>query len=118
MSSAASLTNRDDVADADPEILAPLSRLQSLWLINLKKITEAGLPDFSRFAELSSLHLEGTSVTGACLAPFRGVKRLKFLNLSGTPIDDAGLSNLAGNEIAELYLHGTKVGDASASLLR
>ncbi|MCC7419390.1 MAG: protein kinase [Planctomycetaceae bacterium] len=112
------LAHRDDVTDADFARFAPLARLQGLWLINLKKTTEKGLPDFSKFSELTSLNLEGLPVTGACLAPFRGVKRLTYLNLSGTQLNDSAAAQLAGNEIAELYLSGAPIGDASAPMLR
>lgn len=112
------LAHRDDVTDSDLVRLAPLSRLQSLALIHLKKTTEKGLPDLSKFAELSNLNFEGTPVTGACLAPFQGKKRLTYINLSGTPFGDPGAARLAGNEIAELYLNDTQVGDASVALLR
>lgn len=112
------LANRDDVTDADFARLTPLSRLQGLSLTGLKQVTEKGLPDFSKFSELSSLILEGMPVNGACLAPFRGVKRLTYLNISGTQINDAGVANLMGNEIAELHLNGTPISDASAAPLR
>jgi WD40 repeat protein/serine/threonine protein kinase len=113
------LANRDDVTDSDLGRFVPLARLQALSLVNLKKLTDKGMPDFSKkFHELTNLNLEGTPMTGTCLAPFRGVKRLTYLNLSGTRLSDAAVDNLKGNEIGELYLNGTPLTDASVAILR
>lgn len=59
-------------------------------------VTTPGDDDLSAFAELNELKLEGASVTDRWLHNFKvdHVKHLRFLDLSGTTITDAGWGNL------------------------
>ncbi len=112
------LTNRDAVSDASIRLLRPLSHLRNLSLVNLRGITDAGLPDFATMPRLTELNLEGLAVTGGCLAPFRDAPRLTYLNLLNTKLTDESVQLLRGSNVNYLFLGNTPIGDASAELLR
>jgi hypothetical protein len=60
------------VTDADLAVLKEFSRLEIVWLVVCEKVTDAGLE-----------HL-------------RGAKDLRWLDVTGTNVGDAGFAHLAG----------------------
>jgi hypothetical protein len=107
------LESAPNVGDVDWK---PLSRLTALTLHN-SQATGAGLKDLANLRRLS-LHFS-KKVTDESLSNLSGMKKLAFLNLSGTSITDAGLRNLAGlEELAELHLESTAVTGAGLKELK
>jgi hypothetical protein len=52
------------------------------------------------------------------MAYLEGLAGLRFLDLSGTTVGDAGLAHLRGlSGLTDLFLEGTKVGDAGLARL-
>ncbi|MSO21929.1 MAG: hypothetical protein EXQ58_01465 [Acidobacteria bacterium] len=90
----------------DLERLAELTPLKPLYLPSPIFNPNAGNhPDHN--PHMRQLHLALTEVSGKSLDPFR---RLRFLDLSVTPVDDAGIKNLYGRVgLSKLYLHDTQV---------
>jgi hypothetical protein len=75
-----------------------------------KVITDTGLENFKRLAELEYLDLIGQKITDAGLARLKDLNKLKDLYLSGDGITDAGLQHLQGlMNLNTLYLLQTRV---------
>jgi internalin A len=95
-----------------------LPRLVTLNAPNVKEITDAGAAHLAGLADLESVSLSGSKVTGGALANFRGKTTLKFLFIDHLPITDADLVHLEGlTNLEILDLTATKVGDAGLAHL-
>jgi mono/diheme cytochrome c family protein len=71
-------------------------------------VTDASFETLGRFANLRSLHLEGTAVTGNGLAKLSGLSQLAYLNLSDTKVTSAALDALkAMPSLRHVYLFNT-----------
>ena len=78
-----------------------------------KKVKSLTKQTLSMFCGLKYLDLHGTQVTDAGLVHLRKLKRLKTLDLSFTKITDAGLVHLKWNmNLNALDLNNTKITDA------
>ena len=93
--------------------LAKLTDLEVLQLsdhfITTIKLRDTGLEQIASLTNLRELRLPLTEVKGKALGPFR---KLRFLDLSFAPVDDAGIKNVEGMaELSKLYLRDTQVSD-------
>ena len=93
--------------------LAKLTDLEILQLsdhfITTIKLRDSGLEQIASLTNLRELRLALTEVKGKSLGPFR---KLRFLDLSFAPVDDAGIKNVEGMaELSKLYLRDTQVSD-------
>jgi len=80
------------------------------------RITDAGVAHLGGMLRLEELSLAGAAV--ASLRPLAGLTRLRSLDLTATPIDDAGLAPVAGfPDLGRLTLARTRVGDAGLAHL-
>ena len=67
----------------------------------------------------TTLHLNHTGVSGACLVHLKGMPRLRELQLRYTRINDQGLAHLeALTSLEEIDLTGTGVSPAAVAALR
>ena len=106
------------VADAQLELLKPVTE-QTFWL-NLAGtgVTDAGLSQIAGLKNLQRLHLEKTAVTDAGLAHLKGLAELRYLNLYGTKVTDKGLESLKGlKKLQNLYVWQTGVTEEGAKAL-
>ncbi|MGO9471340.1 MAG: leucine-rich repeat domain-containing protein [Isosphaeraceae bacterium] len=98
------------VSDAELAHLAGLTNLKHLRLFG-KQLTNAGLAHLGAMSQMENLCLRQTSIT--TLEPIRAMTKLKFLDVVGSPIDDAGLKPVAGfTKLEGLWLGSTRVTDA------
>ena len=69
-------------------------------------------------ANISTLSLYKTGITGKALEHIGAIKDLKTLSITNSPIDDASLKHLSGlQSLTSLRLQSTKVtGDGMATL--
>jgi YHS domain-containing protein len=106
------------VADAQLELLKPVTE-QTFWL-NLAGtgVTDAGLAQIAGLKNLQRLHLEKTAITDAGLAHLKGLAELRYLNLYGTKVTDKGLESLRGlKKLRNLYVWQTAVTEEGAKAL-
>ena len=105
--------------DADMKLLRGLEPTL-VWLnLGRSQITDAGVRELERFAELRRVHLNGTDVGDAAMASLAKLERLRFLNLYGTNVTDAGATRLAGlNDLRKVFLWQTEVTEEAAARLR
>ncbi len=98
------------VSDAEVAHLAGLTNLRHLRLSG-KQLTNAGLAHLGAMPQMENLSLRNTSIT--TLEPIRAMTQLRFLDVVGSPIDDAGLKPVAGfTKLWCLWLGSTRVTDA------
>lgn len=81
--------------DAGMQYLAPLRNLEGLHLDLCPKITDAALPQISRFEQLKTLSFNQTAVTDAGMRSLLPLRNLEALYLQGTTVGDAGLAYVA-----------------------
>lgn len=98
------------VTDDELAVFDALPDLTTLELSNNPGITDAGLKHLAAMAELRTLYLYNTSVAGP------GIKllprRLEYLELSYTPLEDEGLAHLRGmRRLKYLRLNNTAISD-------
>jgi hypothetical protein len=98
------------ISDEQLAHLAGLTKLKRLR-ISGKFLTNAGLAHLGAMQQMENLTLRHTSIT--TLEPIRAMTQLKYLDVGGSPIDDAGLKPVAGfTELQLLWLGSTRVTDA------
>ncbi len=98
------------VSDAELAHLAGLTNLKHLRLSG-KQLTNLGLAHLGAMRQMDYLSLRQTSVT--TLEPIQAMTKLRFLDVVGSPIDDAGLKPVAGfTKLECLWLGSTRVTDA------
>jgi len=104
--------------DALLPLLAPCVNLERLWLVQLRRITDAGmahLPQLPRLRELSLLY---SAVTDTGLPFLTRLPALERLVLIHTPVSDAGMASVAQLPCLRILAAGqTGVGDAGADHL-
>ncbi len=108
----------DKVADAQLELLKPVTE-QVAWL-NLAgtKVTDGGLAQIAGLKNLKRLHLEKTGVGDDGLVHLKGLGELQYLNLYATKVGDKGLAHLKGlKKLEKVFLWQTTVTDAGAAEL-
>jgi hypothetical protein len=107
-----------DVSDAAMEVISGLTSLQ---LLDLRRtgVTNAGVQRIRHLTALEELNLTGCQeVTGDGLASLRELRRLEWLSLDATAVDDAGLQHLVELPLKTLSLNWTAVGDGALNWLR
>lgn len=100
--------------------LSPIRHLAELRLLSLGRcpIDDSGLASVTSFKSLETLYLYRTRVTGAGISRLQGLPKLVALQLSGAPITDAVLTDIATLSIHSLFLSDTQVTDAGLVTLR
>ena len=97
------------IADTDLERLAPLTRLEELYLEGTP-ITDAGLIYVKGFQDLDTLSLNKTHVTDRGLKQLDGLDQLVWLGLSFTRVTATGLQGLQRlPRLQQLYLEGNQI---------
>jgi Leucine-rich repeat (LRR) protein len=102
----------------------PRECFQDVTLINLGELIHAKTSD-QQLAQIDGLRkveyldLSGSEATDAGLAHLRAYKTLKHLYLQNTDITDNGLAQIGGlSELRDLSLDGTQVSDAGLAHLK
>lgn len=103
----------------DLKYLSPVSTLEvltfSYHFLDSIRFRDAGLEEIKGLTGLRELVLRQTAVRGAALAPFTN---LRFLDLTLSPLNDAGAANLAGmTKLQRLRIGDTEVTDAGLAVL-
>ncbi len=98
------------VGDTDAKMLRGLDQVAGLTFSG-KQVTDASLVELSQMRQLTFLSLIFTKVNGSGLVHLRDLP-LDSLHLPYTPVDNAGLSDIAQlSELVWLNLGFTKIGD-------
>lgn len=88
-----------------------LAAIAKLWNLTLTfcPVGDEGIKAFEGHAQLKSMSLDSTKLTGAAGASFARMPALEDLNLTSTALDDAGLAALAGSPtLKALNIGGAK----------
>jgi YHS domain-containing protein len=93
---------------------------QLFWLnLARTKVTNAGLVEVAKCAQVTRLHLENTSVSDEGLAHLAKLANLEYLNLYGTKVSDKGIAHLKKlKKLKKIFLWQTEVTKAGAADLR
>lgn len=84
-----------------------------------RKMTDEGVKQLSRFANLQALRLDHSDVTDTAFKHLAGLKELHTINLSETKITDAGIEHLAGlTNLHSLELNKTKITDQAMTTVK
>ena len=93
--------------------------LRTISLRDCADLTDEELSRMAGLAQLESLDLSGTPIGDAGVEHLAGCRGLRELNLSNTKIDDAAMARLASLvSLRSLQLAGTAVTDAGVGQLR
>jgi len=88
------MVNVPSFGDRDAPLLQKIAP-QVMWLVLADtKITDAGLESLKSCSNTTKLNLKNTAITNASISLIGQFKKLEYLNIVGTIIDDAGLLNL------------------------
>ena len=103
------------VKDADLAYLAGLTKLKEIELTG-NQITDAGLVHLGGLTHLERLELKNTKVTD--LTPIRGLTRLNWLNVQGSPLNDKAIEPIAAfRDLQDLNLGQTDITDKALSFI-
>ena len=110
------LVNLELIEIHSPKIIsAGLDAFHDMNQIRNLAMSGCGITDIApigHLTKLTSLNLSGNPIDDAGLAPIREFKEMENLHLIDTWITDAGLIHLSGlNKVRTLFLDGTKVTD-------
>ena len=101
---------RCDLTDDMCRRLAPLGRLTELSISDNRRLSNAGLAAVCRLEALTRLHATGMDFWDARSAGLvSGLKRLQFLSVAVSNIDDEMLGHLHIPTLRELHLQKTRV---------
>jgi Leucine-rich repeat (LRR) protein len=88
------MVNVPSFGDKEAPLLQQIAP-QVMWLVLADtKITDTGLEPLKSCANITRLNLKNTAITNASISSIGQFKKLEYLNIVGTKIDDAGLLNL------------------------
>jgi hypothetical protein len=88
------MVNAPSFGDKEAPLLQKIAP-QVMWLVLADtKITDAGFESFKSCANTTRLNLKNTAITNASIALIGQFKKLEYMNIVGTNIDDAGLLGL------------------------
>ena len=88
------MVNVPSFGDKDAPLLQQIAP-QVMWLVLADtKITDAGMEPLKSCSSITRLNLKNTAITNASISLIGQFKKLEYLNIVGTKIDDAGLLNL------------------------
>jgi RND family efflux transporter MFP subunit len=107
-----------NIHDAALKPIGGMTNLQSL-LITSERITDAGLENFARLTELTTLQLSGARyLHGSGFKQLSGLKKLKRLNVANSGLDDGGLAEIAAlASLEQLDVSGTWISDSGLAQL-
>ena len=85
------MVNAASFGDKDAPLLQKIAP-QVMWLVMADtKITDAGLEPLKSCTNITRMNLKNTAITNASISLIAQFKKLEYLNIVGTKIDDAGL---------------------------
>ena len=85
------MVNAASFGDKDAPLLQKIAP-QVMWLVMADtKITDAGLEPLKSCTNITRMNLKNTAITNASISLIGQFKKLEYLNIVGTKIDDAGL---------------------------
>ncbi|MEM9141721.1 MAG: c-type cytochrome domain-containing protein [Bacteroidota bacterium] len=87
-----SCINKPNFADADFEILRPISQQIAVLDLGGTQITDAVLDKLAALPNLTVLKLDNTDITGATIAKLTALEHLRDLNLTYTPFQEKYVS--------------------------
>jgi hypothetical protein len=88
------MVNAPSFGDMDAPLLQQIAP-QVMWLVLADtKITDTGLESLKSCSSITKLNLKNTAITNASISLIGQFKKLEYLNIVGTKIDDAGLLGL------------------------
>ncbi len=94
------------------ELKSPVMAMEEVNLAGRWRVNDAGLAAFKGVKKIRELNLGSTNVNDPGLSYFKDCKELTHLNLAHTWVGDEGMSHLAGcNNLTYLHLQHTNVGD-------
>jgi hypothetical protein len=106
------------ITDDDLRYLRSMPELRHAYIVGQKRVTGDGLKHLAGLKKLKAIDLDGTPVLGKHLAHLSPMGQLWKLGLWRTSVDDAGMAHLKGlNELEHLYLDETRVGDKGLAAL-
>jgi uncharacterized membrane protein/YHS domain-containing protein len=93
---------------------------QVAWLDASRTALSTGsLVHLTRFANLTKLRLNGTTVGDGDLQPLVMLRKLEYLNLTSTPVSDAAVDRLAGlKSLKRLYVWDSAITTQGVARLR
>jgi hypothetical protein len=90
--------------------LKPLAGLKGLRTLRLSgNITDAGVVYLAQLGNLDELWLQDTKVSDAGVAHLRGLKKLKYFSVWGSPVSNAALEDL-WKYLPQLVIRASKGG--------
>lgn len=102
--------------------IAQLRRLKKVTHFNCNHcayITDGAVAYFKHWTDLEYLNVRGSEVTSRVLEHLRAMKRLKYLDIGFSRVNDDGFDALAGLEsLEELHIGGDKMSGLALPLLR
>jgi uncharacterized membrane protein/mono/diheme cytochrome c family protein len=88
------MVNAPSFGDKEAPLLQKIAP-QVMWLVLADtKITDAGLTPLESCSNTTRLNLKNTAITNASISSIGQFKKLEYLNIVGTKLDDAGLLDL------------------------
>lgn len=97
-------------------------KIVEINLSGARNLTDEDLIHLSGYRFLTDLSLEGTAITGSGFTHFAKLRKLEWLNLWQTDIDDKALARLAGlkhlKHLKHLPIGSTRITDAGLEHLR
>jgi hypothetical protein len=110
-----------EIAEVSDRGLAPLANLKNLRFLGVgwtKTVTDGALESLASIQSLEHLLVNGCKgITGSDAGKLTALPKLKVLEMAGTGVTDATLSNLAPLKIEELNLSQTTVTPAGLKKL-
>ena len=108
-----------DVSDKGLVHLKALAALRSLHLAECKGVSDAGIAQLGGLAELERLYMYNTRVHGEGFKSLQGLKKLRFMDLGYTDIDNDSLPIIAKlTALDDLDVFGTRVTDEGLPRLK
>ncbi len=99
------------------ELIARQRELQFLDIAK-SKVNDTDIAGLNKLTKLTSLRVDDTGVTGAGVAQFAGLQRLKFLSLSGCNNISAALQKLRNNQcILSMSLDDAEISEDDAKAI-
>jgi Leucine-rich repeat (LRR) protein len=99
-------------------LVLPHDCLYTVKSISFREAGDEELTLFPAMRHLEEVNLEGCQVTDAGLANLKGLTNLTFLELSSTPLTNAGLLHFQSHRrLKQLWLEQTQISDVSLPLI-
>jgi tRNA A-37 threonylcarbamoyl transferase component Bud32/Leucine-rich repeat (LRR) protein len=111
------LKEEEKITNAGLANLAPLSKLETLNLSKNSWLTEAGLKAISALPSLRILRLDKSGISDADLSAIKHLKNLSMLTLRYSQIGDKGVEHLVDTQIAQIDLQHSNITDKALESL-